>query len=397
MARKDRLSLFVFIDAFGWDILQRNRFLEDELPVRSPLGTVMGYSSTCIPTILTGKMPREHGHFSFFYYSPETSPFAACRYLSILPRSITRRGRLRRLMSRALQRYYGFTGYFQIYNMPFRHLPLFDYSEKADLYAPGGINNGCPTIFDLLRSRQVPFHLSDWRAAETLNFAKAEQDLRQGQVELAYLYMADMDALLHAKGTQSPLIAEKIRWYEEKIRSLLAVARSQYGEVRLHVFSDHGQADIKQLCPLIERIDRTGLKFASDYVAVYDSTMARFWFFTDAARRAIPAALSEEPLGRTLTPEEVAANGCNFPGNKFGELFFLLKPGVLLCPSFLGEVPLAAMHGYETTDKDSIAMIASSASPLRKPARLDDMYALIAAEAEWAATQAKGARTSVLA
>jgi hypothetical protein len=46
---------------------------------KHPLQTVLGYTSTCIPTILTGKSPQEHGHFSFFYYDPHESPFRLCR------------------------------------------------------------------------------------------------------------------------------------------------------------------------------------------------------------------------------------------------------------------------------------------------------------------------------
>ncbi|MBI2951474.1 hypothetical protein HYY27_05230, partial [bacterium] len=59
-----KLALFVFIDAFGWEILRRRPFLDDLLKVKAPLTTVLGYSSTCDPTILTGRLPREHGHFS---------------------------------------------------------------------------------------------------------------------------------------------------------------------------------------------------------------------------------------------------------------------------------------------------------------------------------------------
>ena len=70
MRSKKPLTLFAFIDAFGWDILQHHSFLDDLLPNKAPLGTVFGYSSTCIPTILSGTMPREHGHFSFFIITP---------------------------------------------------------------------------------------------------------------------------------------------------------------------------------------------------------------------------------------------------------------------------------------------------------------------------------------
>ena len=67
-ATQTNLSLFVFIDAFGWEIQKRFPFFEGLLPYRFPLDTIFGYSSTCIPTILTGKLPREHGHFSFFRF-----------------------------------------------------------------------------------------------------------------------------------------------------------------------------------------------------------------------------------------------------------------------------------------------------------------------------------------
>src|SRR5947209_16258995 len=100
MNQNGKLSLFVFIDAFGWELLQRNSFLDDVLQTKAPLGTIFGYSSTCDPTILTGKLPREHGHFSFFYHNPSGSPFRICRLLRFLPAFVTRRGRVRRLMSR---------------------------------------------------------------------------------------------------------------------------------------------------------------------------------------------------------------------------------------------------------------------------------------------------------
>ncbi len=381
MKTKKQLTLFAFIDAFGWEILQRHSFMDDVLEHKNPLGTVFGYSSTCIPTILTGCMPREHEHFSFFYYDPPRSPFGMCKLLGMLPKSLTRRGRVRRMISRAVQKYYGYTGYFQLYNMPFDRLPLFDYSEKKDLYQAGGVNGGQATIFDFLRDRQTRLHLSDWRLPETENFAALQRDLDVGEIDFAYLYLAELDGLLHVNGNHSPVISEKVAWYERKLRETLECASKHYGDVRLFVFSDHGQSDIQDTCPLIERIEPLGLRFGVDYAAVYDSTMARFWFLKPASREKIVAALEEEPRGQILSPEKRAEWGCDFRGDKYGELFFLLDPGVLLCPSFLGEVPLAGMHGYDPFDKDSVAMISSNVAPDPMPQRLDDMYALIAQEA----------------
>src|SRR5258708_29210942 len=96
------------------------------------------------------------------------------------------RARVRRVMSRLIRRYYGYTGYFQIYNMPFRYLPLFDYSEKRDIYQKGGINGGCPTIFDYLRDKPIPFYPSDWRASEERTITALNAALPRGQLPYAF-------------------------------------------------------------------------------------------------------------------------------------------------------------------------------------------------------------------
>ena len=58
MVAPGELRLFVFIDALGWELARKYSFLDDILVTKTPLGTIFGYSSTCDPTILTGKLPR---------------------------------------------------------------------------------------------------------------------------------------------------------------------------------------------------------------------------------------------------------------------------------------------------------------------------------------------------
>lgn len=389
MNKTKKLSLFVFLDAFGWEILKQHQFLDDILVTKSPLHTVFGYSSTCDPTILTGKMPSDHGHFSFFAYNPEKSPFGLCRVLNILPKSITRRGRVRRVMSRVIQRFYGYTGYFQIYNMPFNYISLFDYTEKKDLYQAGGINYGVPTIFDHLRNNNIPFYLSDWRLKEEDNLNSVKTAINEGNVSFAYLYMAAMDAILHADGTSAPSVANKIQWYDARIRELITLAEKNYDKLNLFIFSDHGMTNTTDTCDLISRINRLGLKFGKDYAAMYDSTMARFWFLNDSAKQKIINALKTEPKGRILSEGELNAYGCNFERKEYGELFFLMNPGVLLCPSFMGETRLAGMHGYDPHHKDSVAMFSSNIIPDPVPRRLDNLYNLMLREVSENNTEVK--------
>lgn len=383
MSRSDILSLFVMIDALGSELVQRHGFLDDVLRTRGEVETIFGYSSTCHPTILTGTLPREHGHFAFYRYDPSASPFTGVyEWLRHLPRKVTSRGRVRAWMSRAVEWMTGFTGYFQLYNMPFEHLSLFDYSEKRDLYRPGGINGGQTTIFDDLEAAGIPFYLSDWRASEDVNFASLERELRAQRPRFAYLYLGGLDGVLHAHGTEDLRSVAKLRDYEARIRKVLEIADAGYREVRFHVFSDHGMTDTRDTCHLQERLEGLGLRFGKDYAAVYDSTMARFWFLRPGARELVTQALREEPRGRILDDATLTRWGCDFPGQHYGELFFLMDPGVLLCPSFMGETALAGMHGYSPEDPHSRALYASNVPRAQIPPRLDAMRSLMFQEAE---------------
>ena len=58
---KKRTEVFMFIDALGWEIVNRFDFMTDELPFRAPVQMQFGYSSSAVPTILSGRRPEEHG------------------------------------------------------------------------------------------------------------------------------------------------------------------------------------------------------------------------------------------------------------------------------------------------------------------------------------------------
>lgn len=365
--------------------MKTHPFLDDVLVHKQPLDTIFGYSSTCDPTILTGLLPRDHGHFSFFAYDPKNSPFKHCLFIQLMrlvPKALSSRGRVRNVASRILRFKLGYTGYFNIYNMPFKLLNLFDYTEKRDLYQKGGINNKKATIMDYARENNTDFFLSDWQASEMENLGNLTQALTDPtrNVTFAYLYMASMDAILHQYGSEATQVSDKIVWYEQQIRTLLAVAAEQYDEVRVHLFSDHGMTDIEHTCALMPIVENLGLTFGKDYAAVYDSTMARFWYLNDTAKKAIHSALENLECGSFLDNETMVRYGIDFSDHRYGDDFFLLKPGILLVPSHMGERPLKGMHGYAVEHRASVASYASTLVPAQAPRRLDDLYAIMKGE-----------------
>jgi hypothetical protein len=374
------LSLVIFIDALGWEILRNRRFLERELPHRRKLRSVFGFSSACVPSILTGRQPRDHGHWSYFYYAPESSPFGPLKILDALPKRLTDSGRVRQLISKALGKLYGFTGYFQLYNLPFRHAGLFDHCEKKDIFKAGGMNRGT-NIFDSLDRDGVCYHVSDWRRSEAENLQACAADIERGEIRFGFLYMAAMDGLLHEVGKGSDRVDEKLRWYEENLRRLFATAEQNYDDFRVFICSDHGMATVDTHLDLMPQIETLPLSYGKDYVAVYDSTMARFWFPNPEARTEIEAMLAEVDCGRVLGSDELRELGCDFDGDRFGELVFLLDAGAIIVPSHMGRKPITGMHGYHPDHPDSDAALLSNVEPTVDVEAITDVFSLMVAEA----------------
>src|SRR5512135_2206954 len=133
---KPLLPLFIFIDACGWEIVKASGFGSAWAPHRKPLESVFGYSSACVPSILSGRWPVQHRNWCYFVYDPQHSPFKWLRPLRWLPTALTSRRRFRRWLSRAIKARMGFRGYFDLYNIPFKQISLYDFTEKRSPLRP---------------------------------------------------------------------------------------------------------------------------------------------------------------------------------------------------------------------------------------------------------------------
>src|SRR3954470_7996340 len=213
---KPILPLFVFIDACGWEIIKDRPFGEELAPHRRPLRSVFGYSSACIPSILSGRYPNEHRNWCYFVYDPKNSPFRSLKALQWIPNALTGRRRVRRWLSKFVKLKLKFKGYFDLYNVPFRHISLFDFTEKKSPLKPGGMNRG-PNIFDFLELRDIHYHVSDPARAEQENLDDLVSHIEKEWIDFAFVYWPELDGLLHRVGNQSMQIAPKLEQYEKWI------------------------------------------------------------------------------------------------------------------------------------------------------------------------------------
>jgi hypothetical protein len=369
------LNIVVLIDALGWTYVRDREFLNDLLPHRQPVETVLGFSSGAIPTLLTGRPPAQNGHWNLFYFDPKGSPFRWLKAFRWLPGPLLDNRVSRKLVQIMGRRVLGLGPLFECCVSP-GLLPWFNWIEKKNIYEPGGIT-GAPSIFDELSQAGVPYKVYSYhhnKDAEILEAAK--KDVEQGKLKFLFLYLCEMDMYLHFHCTEEEKWIERMRWYEAKLRSIFNAALQKDPNATITVLSDHGMAPVTDKYDLLGDIEKLGLSMPKDYLAVYDSTMARFWFFSEAARASITRCLEAQRCGKILSVDELKSFGVHFEDGRFGELIFLLKPGMLLTRSDFngaGWNP-AGMHGYHPADRYSDAIYLSNREPKYPVRCLQDIH-----------------------
>ena len=375
------IEIFLFIDALGWKIVNDHRFLTALLPNRKAIGMQFGYSSSAIPTILSGKTPADHCHLGLFRFAPEKSPFKTLSRLAWLfkPASFWNRGRVRHHLSKLLKKIYGFTGYFQLYRMPLWKLKYMDYCEKQNLFIANGMGE-IANLHDVLSKMKINFHISDWHLSDEENYLAAEKAIEKGK-NFLFIYTASLDALLHDKVADREAVNAKLIQIREKIESLYTKAESFAGEVHFTIISDHGMTPLAGTADIMSELKKNDLIFGKDYGACFDSTMARFYYLAEKAEPVITGLMKKFP-GRFLTEAEEKNYGIYRKDRAFGDAIFLLDPGIQIVPSDMGEKALNGMHGFTPENEYSFAAILSNTVLPQNVEKVADYFNLMIERAE---------------
>jgi type I phosphodiesterase/nucleotide pyrophosphatase len=366
MSGNQTVSIFVLVDALGWDYIRTRPFLDDIAQYRGELRTILGFSSGAIPAILTGLSPARNGHWNLFYYDPENSPFRWTRLLSGLPSPLLNNRFSRNAVNWLSHHISRYKGYFYLYAVPVELLQYFHYCERRDIFRPGGINQG-KSIFDSLEDRKIPFRSYSYhKYSDQQIIAHAIRDIAEEDCSFYFLYLSEMDMFLHRHCHEPIKVDEKVALYDRWLRDLYQKAVKARSDVQLYVFSDHGMVPTSSTHDLWSEVKALGFRAPIDYLPFYDSTMARFWFWNNRAKANITAHLQSLDCGHILTDAERREFGVDFPDTRYGETIFLMNPGCLIVPSYLGKGTLAGMHGFHPDAPYSSGALVTTA-PLPMP------------------------------
>jgi hypothetical protein len=366
-ASNKHVTVIILIDALGWEIAERFDFCKELLPRAGVMDTVLGYSSAAIPSLLSGQPPSSHGIWAMYKYDPDRSPFRFFRRVPRLPHALEWRARV--ATKWLLRKRNTIRGYYDLYEIPLEVLGYFDVAGHGDPYQPGGMTG--ETLFDELRRRGIDYRVWNYQTAEADNLAALQAELA-GDSKVLFFYTAELDALMHRKGISHDEVERKLAQYEEHVDFILREAESHGKTAAVYLFSDHGMTNVDKVVDLMSAVEKWGYGRGSGVLAFYDSTMARFWC-DGGTRNDLVERLNQTGWGHVIPDSELERYGCRFADRSYGDVIFLLSPGHLIVPSFMGRAPLAAMHGYHPDDRYSKGCFMTNVETGALPASILDL------------------------
>ncbi len=356
-----RLTLALLVDALRADYPRRAPFIRGlaEHGVSGRLREDFGFVPRA--AYFGGLTAEAYGYTNMFSFDPAASPFGIARALPAAAggRAIEEQlGIRQRIEQEARSRVTPFgASYISTCDIPLHLLPCFDLVEQR---APWDPRVGYRSIFERLRERGSDFFHCAWpesnRLADHSDRGIIEHTLAQvtPQHRLAYVHLGALDGIGHAHGPESAHVQTCLANTDALVERLVTTLRTRFDAVDVVLFGDHGMVSVTTTVDVWSALDATGLKMGVDYVAFLDSTMVRFWFFSEGARRRIAAALEPFP-GQLLDAAAQARYGIAGCDRRNGEAIFLVAPGVLVFPNFFQRAGalVKGMHGYDPDCPDN--------------------------------------------
>ncbi len=317
-------------------------------------------------TMFTGTYPDTSNAFSAFGYDPKNSPFRWISRMGPLAHLYRPRKLLfpARLAVKQISRWASGQYHTDPAWIPGPFLPHFGIVEDhKPIYEEGAMP--LEGIFDLLRARERTFkYLAHPISGNDDEIFRMCMDTFMNQESHAFVFaqFSNLDENGHHHGPLVPegyipaanqkdkdrtLMAREIAEVDRKCRELHEALSANYDQFHFLAIGDHGMAPVMRKVNVLKAISELGLKAGRDYVLFLDSTIAKVWFETEKAERAITDLFRDADYGHIIDTAERRRRRIPLD-RKYGDLMFAADPGVLFWPDYFHVVEhdIKGMHGY---------------------------------------------------
>jgi hypothetical protein len=337
--------ILYFADAFGWQYVQRSAFMPDFWPERRPLETVLGYSSTILPCLVSGEPPQRTGIW--------TEYFRRDRRPSPLARAVVRSGvlltpvNLARLVLFRFARKAGLPAAHRL-RIPLQLAHHFDRHDMDYRRFPP-VDLPVPTLDEAARDRGLRFGFRYLAHGYDLDAELRRLDDLLAETDVLFYYDPTIDGHGHRVGPDLGALRADLGRVEAFCRQAWARVGAD-PQAHLLLFSDHGMTRVARTYDLFAAL--RPFRLGHHYLVFVDSTFARFWYASDRVRTAIRAAVRAAPAD-FLDADDRRRYGIAFDDDRYGEDILVADEGVVFHPSYISPTffrtrhyPDRGTHGY---------------------------------------------------
>jgi predicted AlkP superfamily pyrophosphatase or phosphodiesterase len=378
----DESTVFLYLDALPWRRISSDMpFLSDfcEKGTARTLENVLGYSLAIQSVMLSGTYSDENNFWLPYYFSPRRSHY---RFLQQMPRSfvmpLEKSWPLRYAFRELTNRVFREGKKVLARNIPLSVLPYFGFFSAYYLDESPFFNQ---IREELLREGTDLVYIGP---PHTANIYKSlfrclnEKfgDEKKNRNFLFFVYDDKVDDYSHTYGPFSNEVHTYLRFLDrtlnETYRELLKTGTNMI------IFSDHGQAEVKNYVDIISYLSRRKIEFQQDYLCFIDATTALFWIKNERKREIVVRALEGLKVGKVIDERLRKKYHVDFRHRLYGDFTYLLHPEYMFFPNFWGRVsPMRGTHGYAPENPCQDAFFATNLRNCKIPKHVKDIRSVI--------------------
>lgn len=154
-----------------------------------------------------------------------------------------------------------------------------------------------------------------------------------------FVSFCDLDCVGHEYGVNSRQYEQRLRKLDLMCEELIAQFLKRHPRGAVAVLSDHGMVDVVESVNIEPVLGALGVPWY-----FVDSTLLRLWDTKPMRLSRLGKKLTAMGIGRIVTEEEREYYGIR--SRTFGDMVFVLNPGLVFAPNFFGVYVPKGMHGY---------------------------------------------------
>ena len=244
--------------------------------------------------------------------------------------------------------------------IPSKLLKYFSPKLTKPLYAAHSLGQ-ISTIFDVLRINNIPyFYRMPSVRSEKILFKNILKGINNSDLpNLTVIHPCSLDIIAHDFGPGSPQVRCALKEIDSQMSDLYQSVQYSHEPITIIIMSDSGMTPISHQADIMGVLRNLPIDLGKDYLVFLDSTVARFWFFNEKAKKLVSEILSRLRCGKTLDSSDMKMLGINEIGPEYGELFFAMNERWVIYPDFFRKHrPPMGMHGYAFSTLDTPILIA---------------------------------------